>query len=119
MQSDIFRSCRHLLRSFVQLAIKNQALREQFCQRHVFFEAHRILNTKKFRDGFFFCPFSPDVEGSKIFSAPFCLAVAGEAIPVGRGEGSGPVLLHTVKIPHLPSPLGPLSTQTHLLLTCD
>lgn len=102
MQSDIFGWRRCLLRSFVQLAIKNQALREWISQRHVLFEAHRSLNTKIPRYGFFFFFFiSPDVGRIEIFSAPL-LSRRGRGTwsPVGRGGDGQPVLLQTVKIPH-------------------
>lgn len=70
MQSDIFGSRRRLLHSFVQLAIKNQALRERTCQRHVFFEAHRGLNKEILSYGFFFSLFHRMLKEVKYFSPP-------------------------------------------------
>lgn len=118
---------RRLLHSFVRLAIKNQALRELTCQRHVFFEAHWSLNKKILRYGLFSPIFTRCWRKWNIFRPLLSRRGRQTWSPAGWGGNSRPVLLQTVKAPppHPPLPPPPSrtsgqpGTQTHLLLTHD
>lgn len=116
MQSDIFRSRRRLLHSFVQLAIKNQALRERTCQRHVFFEAHRSLNTKILSCSFFSPLFHQMLKEVKYFPSPLVSPRRTIGIPRRLRRRRRTCLVTNCKKSVTPPPLG---TQTHLLLTHD